>query len=321
MAEVVKQTVASPEAKAWRRGSQPPAVAGQQVGPIDLDAVRRHPTWAKGIEALQEKPPCRCGRDCANPDMDALQMDFPVEIMHTAKGLKVRGQHIKERAAFEASLPPEDLEVFRTGRRLSAHRRATLLSQLTPEEIVRRGLRYSDEEVTAPGPAPEELERARAIREAVPARKPPMSIDPWAALQALWHTWTSDQQILELDVLADGLRNGFNFCYNGPRDRPRVTENHKSARESSDVLAATLLSYVEKGHSCGPYPAPPWANLVCNPADLRQKEDGSWRLVEDPSSHPRRHRRDRSTVLQVSGGAGEVRLRRAAGLLPQVGQA
>ena len=148
-----------------------------------------------------------------------------------------------------------------------------------------------------------------------------MSIDPWAALQALWHTWTSDQQILELDVLADGLRNGFNFCYNGPRDRPRVTENHKSARESSDVLAATLLSYVEKGHSCGPYPAPPWANLVCNPADLRQKEDGSWRLVEDPSSHPRRHRRDRSTVLQVSGGAGEVRLRRAAGLLPQVGQA
>ena len=278
----------------WQGGRQlrPRQKLGQQPGSHQRWLVSRsaQSTWRRcggtpaGQKALRRsKRSHHAGVDGAVRTRTWTRCRWPVGIMHTAKGLKVRGQHIKERVAFEASLSPEDLEAFTAGRRLSAKRRATLLSQLTPEEIVRRGLRYSDEKVSAPGPAPEERERAKAVREAVPARKPPMSIDAWAALQALWHTWTSDQQILELDVLADGLRNGFNFCYNGPRDRLRVTENHKSARDSSEVLAATLLSYVEKGHSCGPYPAPPWANLVCNPAGLRQKEDGSWRLVEDPS--------------------------------------
>jgi len=261
----------------------PAAGARPLEGPIDLEAVARHPAWAEDAQELRAKPPCPCGRGCTNPDMDTLQVDFPCGILHTARGFRVRAKHIAARVAFESSLSLEDREAFRAGRRLTARRRAALLGKLSPEEIKQQGLRYSDEEVTAPGPAPEEQDKAREVRESVPARSLPVSIDPWAALQALWHTWTTDRQLLELDVLADGLLNGFNFCYNGPRSCPRVKENHKSARDNPAILAATLMSYVEKGHTRGPYPSPPWPNLICNPAGLREKDGGAWRLVEDPS--------------------------------------
>jgi hypothetical protein len=100
-----------------------------------------------------------------------------------------------------------------------------------------------------------------------------------------WALYSSDDpaDLLELEAVVDGLQHGVNFMFNGDRSTFRMQDNHASARRQLEVLKEVIDKAVRAGHSVGPFPEPPWANLQVHPLGLVPKSSGGWRLTEDAS--------------------------------------
>jgi reverse transcriptase-like protein len=98
-----------------------------------------------------------------------------------------------------------------------------------------------------------------------------------------WALASDSASLLELEAVVDGLTHGVNFMFNGDRTRLRMQPNHATARKQLDVLRAVIDKAVKAGHSVGPFPEPPWANLQVHPLGLVPKSSGGWRLTEDAS--------------------------------------
>ena len=91
---------------------------------------------------------------------------------------------------------------------------------------------------------------------------------------------TTDPTLLH--IVADRLLHGADIGYTGPQlgsHRP----NNRSARTHPDALSAALRLEVSRGHTAGPFPAPPLTPFRCNPLGARTKPDGSVRIILDLS--------------------------------------
>lgn len=93
--------------------------------------------------------------------------------------------------------------------------------------------------------------------------------------------------------ILDGLRHGFRVGYEGPRD-PSTQEfrNHVDEAEGDPAHLAfvdkEMAGEVEKGRRAGPFPSPPFPNMLLSPLGVAtKKHDSKLRLVHD-YSYPKR---------------------------------
>jgi hypothetical protein len=183
---------------------------------------------------------------------------------------------------FRSSLCDEDREAYDSGHRLTRQRRDALLAQFSPAEVARKGWRFADEPTDSP--PLQAVEQARLVREAGPAPNPaplPMRVD--TLLMDSWNDGADASSLLELEAVVDGITHGVNFMFHGDRTLLRLQSNHATARRLPEVLRAVVDKAVKAGHSTGPFPQPPWANLQVHPLGLVPKSTGGWRLTEDAS--------------------------------------
>ena len=85
-----------------------------------------------------------------------------------------------------------------------------------------------------------------------------------------------------VEFIVNGLRNGFDIGFQGQvsqQQRP----NNKSARDNPEGVAKAIEKELERGHTAGPFDAPPFENCHISPLGAAPKPDGSCRLVLDLS--------------------------------------
>ena len=85
-----------------------------------------------------------------------------------------------------------------------------------------------------------------------------------------------------LGTVLDRLECGADIGYRGPpvsSSRP----NNASARNLPEAVAEAIQREVSRGHTMGPFMAPPKSPFRCNPLGARTKPDGSIRLLLDLS--------------------------------------
>ena len=89
-----------------------------------------------------------------------------------------------------------------------------------------------------------------------------------------------------VQIITDGLTHGFDIGYRGTYSstRPR---NLRSAREHAAAVSIAIRKELDRGHTAGPFRAPPFAHTHCSPIGAVEKTDGSYSLILDLSS-PRR---------------------------------
>ena len=78
--------------------------------------------------------------------------------------------------------------------------------------------------------------------------------------------------------LLHGLRNGFEIGFEGERFSV-LSPNLPSALEHPDVVSAHLASECSRGHTAGPYPAPPCSPLRTSGIGVVEKKSGGHRLI------------------------------------------
>ena len=83
-----------------------------------------------------------------------------------------------------------------------------------------------------------------------------------------------------VQFITDGLTHGFNIGYWGTYSstRPR---NLRSAREHAAAVSIAIRKELDRGHTAGPFRAPPFAHTHCSPIGAIEKTDGSYRLILD----------------------------------------
>ena len=88
---------------------------------------------------------------------------------------------------------------------------------------------------------------------------------------------------LDLELVADGITNGINMAYNGPRTRARTLANLTSARIHSKATLALIEKSINRGFVRAWYHSPPFFNLLVNPVGVVPKPGAvpPWRLIED----------------------------------------
>ena len=85
-----------------------------------------------------------------------------------------------------------------------------------------------------------------------------------------------------LHTVIHRLVHGADIVYTGP-DASSHRPNNASALAHPNELSAALDLEVARGHTAGPFPAPPTAPFRCNPLGARVKPDGSVRIILDLS--------------------------------------
>ena len=86
-----------------------------------------------------------------------------------------------------------------------------------------------------------------------------------------------------VDYVLFGLEHGFSLGFQG--DVLQSTgRNLKSAHQNSEAVSKSIAVEVERGHTVGPFPAPPLDAFHCSPLGAVVKKDGSARLILDLSS-------------------------------------
>lgn len=78
------------------------------------------------------------------------------------------------------------------------------------------------------------------------------------------------------------LTTGADLGYTGPTISTSLP-NNRSARTRPSAVTKAIASEVARGHTAGPFVAPPCSPFRCNPLGARDKPDGSVRLILDLS--------------------------------------
>ena len=85
-----------------------------------------------------------------------------------------------------------------------------------------------------------------------------------------------------VDYILDGLRNGFDIGFLGT-SRETNPKNLRSATQFQPLLAQAVAKEVQRGHTAGPFSAPPFPITHCSPIGAVEKDDQTCRLVMDLS--------------------------------------
>lgn len=107
------------------------------------------------------------------------------------------------------------------------------------------------------------------------------NIDVDALEAALFAIPTINQCFCE--SLIDSMRYGFRIGYSGLRMSVHAP-NRPSALEHPAVVRAELCKGLQRGHTAGPFDAPPFDVFVCSPLGCVPKKPDSWRLILDLSA-------------------------------------
>ena len=86
-----------------------------------------------------------------------------------------------------------------------------------------------------------------------------------------------------VNALINGLRYGFHIGFPSPRFSV-CAPNRPSALEHREVVSAAIAKEVERGHTFGPFPTPPFPVFACSPLGCVPKKPDSWRLILDLSA-------------------------------------
>ena len=86
-----------------------------------------------------------------------------------------------------------------------------------------------------------------------------------------------------VNALINGLRYGFHIGFSSPRFSV-CAPNRPSALEHREVVSAAIAKGVERGHTVGPFPTPPFPVFACSPLGCVPKKPDSWRLILDLSA-------------------------------------
>ena len=85
-----------------------------------------------------------------------------------------------------------------------------------------------------------------------------------------------------VDYVLHGLRNGFDLGFHGNVSNQH-SKNNKSARDNDKLVTVAIEKEIERGHTAGPFPAPPFPQCQVSPIGAAPKPDGTVRLVLDLS--------------------------------------
>ena len=77
------------------------------------------------------------------------------------------------------------------------------------------------------------------------------------------------------------MQNGFDIGFSGQHTATRPN-NNKSATGHPLPVTQALMKEVQRGHTSGPFPIPPWPHIHCSPLGSREKK-GTRRLIMDLS--------------------------------------
>lgn len=150
---------------------------------------------------------------------------------------------------FRSRLCSEDRDAFDATRRLTPTRRAQLLATLSPEERVRRGLRFADE----PSPFRDTASHA-AIRDNPSIPTPP---HPRPRAQAILMDLWFYADPLQLDLAVDAMTRGINVAYNGPYSTRKARNMTRTPCELEAMRSAIDVEVAE-GRMAGWFNVPPF---------------------------------------------------------------
>ena len=85
-----------------------------------------------------------------------------------------------------------------------------------------------------------------------------------------------------VDYMIDGLKNGFDIGFKGEAMATHP-KNLKSASQNKEAIQQAIDKEVQRGHTAGPFPEPPFPITHCSPIGSAPKKDGSVRLIMDLS--------------------------------------
>ena len=87
-----------------------------------------------------------------------------------------------------------------------------------------------------------------------------------------------------MQYLIDGFTHGFRIPYCGPITRQFHPINHPSVHENLQIINKMISVELYLGCVAGPFPRPPFTDLVVSPLGLvPKKEAGAFRLIHDLS--------------------------------------
>ena len=89
-----------------------------------------------------------------------------------------------------------------------------------------------------------------------------------------------DQSLV--NYIIDGLTHGFDIGFRGELTET-FPKNNQSALKNKDGVSKTIQKEVQRGHTAGPFPMPPFKKFHCSPIGASIKKDKSVRLVMDLS--------------------------------------
>ena len=122
---------------------------------------------------------------------------------------------------------------------------------------------------------------------------PTNSVNPFKPLPlSIEHTHVNINRLAELlhgypdqyqvEYILRGLRHGFDIGFKG-QILEHVPRNNKSARDNYTKVTLAINKEVTRGHTAGPFAAPPFPINHISPLGAAPKQDGSCRLVLDLS--------------------------------------
>ena len=85
-----------------------------------------------------------------------------------------------------------------------------------------------------------------------------------------------------VNFVLHGFQHGFNIGFTGQINEQH-RQNNKSARDNHDQVSKAVAKEVERGHTAGPFPYPPFRRNHISPISAAPKPDGTCRLVLDLS--------------------------------------
>ena len=248
-----------------------PSSAGQVDHKILVEHVVPSPSPIRNFTCHAD-----CKFDCENPSFIGGRVEWDPVPSFEEKIATAR-----KREMFRQSLTPAEVANWKDNHRLGKIERDTLLAAMDPDEVERRGFRFSDEPVSSP---PEQDGSRAKMRAAVAA-----NASPFVGMHAqnlLMDGWNlADPLALELvaDIVTPG--RGVNLGYNGPRDFHTHPSNRGSAKMRPAALAQVVDNAIDKGHMAGWFPSMPYSNCVTCPLALVPKPNAvpPWRLIHDTS--------------------------------------
>ena len=83
-----------------------------------------------------------------------------------------------------------------------------------------------------------------------------------------------------MNYVLDGLRAGFDIGFLGSSVATHP-KNLRSAKQFEHLLSEAVAKEVQRGHTAGPFPEPPFGTTHVSPIGAVEKDDRTCRLVVD----------------------------------------